>query len=63
MNILSEVMTFAEATKYLKKHKSYLNDLRKAGKLKEKVHFREAGSNRLILRSVVEELKNNTFKG
>ncbi len=62
MNILNEVMTFAEATRVLGKHPSYLNDLRKAGKLKEGVHFRDCGGSRIILRSVVEGLRKGEVK-
>ncbi len=62
MNILNEVMTFAEATRELGKHPSYLNDLRKAGKIKEGVHFRDCGGSRIILRSVVEGLKKGEVK-
>lgn len=59
MNILNEVMTFAEATEYLGKSKQYMNDLVKAGKIIEGDHYRAAGRVKLIKKEVVEQLLKN----
>ena len=61
-NILDEVMTFAEATRVLGKHASFLHDLAKSGKIKEGVHYRNCGGSRIILKSVVEGLKQTKIK-
>lgn len=57
MNILTEVLTFAEATGILGKSPSYLNNLVKTGKLIKDKDYREAGRVKLVKRSVVEQLK------
>lgn len=62
MNILQEVMTFAEATDYLGKSKQYMNDLVKSDKLIENVHYRTAGRIKLIKRNIVESIERGEFK-
>lgn len=56
-NKLNEVMTFHEATTKLNRTSSYLNNLIARGELKEGVHYRKAGRVKLILASVVNEMK------
>ena len=58
MNILNEVMTFKEATDYLGRSPSYLNNLVKTDKILKGIDYREAGGIKLILRSVVEDIKS-----
>lgn len=59
--ILSEVMTFKEATDFLGKYSNYLNILATKGKIIEDIHYRQAGGCRLILKSAVENIgKNDT---
>lgn len=60
--MLNEVMTFAEAAEALGKSRQYLNDMVKSGWLLEGVHYRSAGRVKIILRSVVDEIKNGEFK-
>lgn len=62
MNVLEEVMTFAEATAYLEKNANYLADMVRAGKLIEGTHYRTAGRVKLIIRSVVDEIKQGVFE-
>ena len=58
MNIdLFKVMTFKEATDYLGKSPSYLNNMVATGRLIEGEHYRAAGSNKLILKSIVDKIK------
>lgn len=57
MNALQEVMTFKEATDYLGKSPSYLNNYVATEKLEEGVHYRTAGRVKIILRKVVEKIK------
>lgn len=58
MNIdLFKVMTFKEATDYLDRSPSYLNNMVATGRLIEGEHYRTAGGSKLVLRSVVEQIK------
>lgn len=57
MNALQEVMTFKEATDYLGKSPSYLNNYVATEKLEEGVHYRTAGRVKIILKSVVDKIK------
>lgn len=57
MDILYEVMTFAEANEYLGKSNQYMYDLVKANKLVEGKDYRVAGRVKLVKKEVVERLK------
>ncbi|MGM9543800.1 MAG: hypothetical protein ACI3T9_02325 [Romboutsia timonensis] len=62
MKKLEEVMTFSEASEYLEKSPQYLNDMMNAGYLLEGLHFRSAGRVKLVLKEVVDKIKDGTFK-
>ena len=57
MNDLFKVMTFKEATDYLGKSPSYLNNMVATGRLIEGEHYRTAGGSKLVLKSVVDKIK------
>lgn len=61
INLLNEVMTFAEATAYLDKNVNYLADMVRAEKLIEGFHYRKAGRVKLILKKSYFKLKKESL--